>query len=230
MIVIVSSLDAIKMPISVKVGASVICSLLFTMISIYFTFWAFPNENDDSIIQISNGFAISLRSIISSSFRVLTIFFWAQTIKSIKNKKKYKCIIISYHPYIQWQDNNSNTPNPVSHNNNNTTFNIKTTTSKDTDVNYLSHRQHSVPLNQESPTYSPVETPESNPLKDDEQNTIINTDANDNKDNVDKAAQSMEFEMTNVMQNSLDNMIIDLNEILKPNAEESLSFQQSTAM
>eukprot|EP00486_Rosalina_sp_Unknown_P013962 CAMPEP_0201579720 /NCGR_PEP_ID=MMETSP0190_2-20130828/27490_1 /ASSEMBLY_ACC=CAM_ASM_000263 /TAXON_ID=37353 /ORGANISM="Rosalina sp." /LENGTH=214 /DNA_ID=CAMNT_0048014545 /DNA_START=811 /DNA_END=1455 /DNA_ORIENTATION=+ len=214
------------------------------MTSIYFTFWAFPNSEDDSIIHLTAGFAVSLRGIISSSFRVLTIFFWAQTIKTIKNKKKFKCIIIHYNPYIKWEDNHpenktdegdtQNDKIDQSMNNYTTrtsnghrsvevpvsiiTKNKSNEKEKETEGNQVTYTQ-SVPLKS---------APDVNDGNEHGYNDIetIDLDPTKRSNTADKKGKSkgMHIEMT-----SLDLMIDDMNDVLQ-NSDNLMEIQASTPL
>jgi len=108
-ILIWSSLDALQFRRVVMLYFGIVISLIFTLSTIYMTLWASSHDedDDDSVVYITDSVSISLISMMDSALRVVTIFLWKQTIVSIVNRKHKKCILIKYSPFIEWVDTDS---------------------------------------------------------------------------------------------------------------------------
>eukprot|EP01084_Bolivina_argentea_P178775 309008_1 len=84
-----------------KIFCSAVAATAYLFYSIYFQF--FISEQDDYIIRIPiTQSAISFASMISSSGRILFIFFAKQSV--LPFIRKNRSISINYHPFIKWLD------------------------------------------------------------------------------------------------------------------------------
>eukprot|EP01084_Bolivina_argentea_P272846 464635_1 len=100
-ILIWSSLDALQLPLYIKIYLGLLISIIYSLNALFISLYAQSN-GDDSIIHLTDSIAISLISYCESSIRIVAIFLWKQTLMSIL--KRNRCILIKYSPFIQWFD------------------------------------------------------------------------------------------------------------------------------
>ena len=112
-ICIVSAFDALYLYRLYKVCFSLSAALSLTFVMLFIMYDTYFNDIDDVIIEIYADQTLSLRGIEIGALQVLTIFSWKQTYKTIR--KKDRCVLIKYSPYIQWidNDNEENTNNTI---------------------------------------------------------------------------------------------------------------------
>ena len=103
-VIIFSCVDRYNVHIKIKLVLGVVVASIFCMLSIYYTF-NIPGY-DEFVIYITPSIQFSLLSSIGSGHRVLSIFFWRQTILLILKKGK-KCTNIKHAPYLKWVDINN---------------------------------------------------------------------------------------------------------------------------
>ena len=100
------TLDALQIRLWAKIGIGIMISLYLLSQAIRFTFFSTVfGRTDDSIIEYSlfgADFSISLLSIMGGSMRTLAIFTGGQVVSSVR--KKGKCALIKYFPYVEWID------------------------------------------------------------------------------------------------------------------------------
>ena len=104
----ISSTDAVYLSKKWRIIASGSYAALFTAISISLQIQGYQQE-DDSVIFITDNLGFSLLQSQINAGRIIAIFFWKQTIQTIR-KKGSRCVLLKYSPYIKWHifSNNDN--------------------------------------------------------------------------------------------------------------------------
>ena len=100
-VIIYSSIDGYDISIKLKIFYGISIAVLCSFSAINRTFAV--QENDDSMIYITSSINFSVLSQIAGDLRVLSIFFWRQTI--LLFLKKDKCINIRHSPNLKWIKN-----------------------------------------------------------------------------------------------------------------------------
>ena len=98
-VMIICALDSFYMPRKLKVLLSLVISILWTVGTLELILSA-PTE-DMTIVTVFNHWTFSVWSMYSDSLKVLSIFFWKQTIYLIIYPTK--CVNIRKTPYYKWE-------------------------------------------------------------------------------------------------------------------------------
>ena len=98
----VSVSDAHQNSRRMKICLGIFLSMSFSIAAVAITFIIHQDVGAAATIHISDKLAVDLVSTNIGAMQVLSIFFWKQTIFTIK--KKDKCVTIKNSPYLEWTD------------------------------------------------------------------------------------------------------------------------------
>lgn len=103
-VIVVSLFDGYNIKISNKMVFGISFSLFYTLQAFIWTFNFVDPGNEASIDITSNGFVkYPVIAMMGSSTRIIAIFFWKQTLWSIRRRDR--CINIRVSPYLHWIKN-----------------------------------------------------------------------------------------------------------------------------
>lgn len=95
-------LDGLQFRFTVKVTLCVMAAMVFTYQGMDSRIRIYRDPSQDNKINIYN-WEISMTSLMIDSMQIMAIFFWKQAILTMKFRKKPRCTLIKYAPYIQWE-------------------------------------------------------------------------------------------------------------------------------
>ena len=96
-------MDGLQWPLKSKFALGFCVASVYSILAFFGTFYW--KDDAKTVIQIADSMKIELVSMRTSSYRVLAIFLWKQTIMSVW--KKSQATIICYLPYIEWKSTES---------------------------------------------------------------------------------------------------------------------------
>ena len=102
LVFILSAIDGYQLSRKAKIYCCSGISITFTILAFINTFLVDQEMNERATIHLVGWFSFSIFSISASSWRVLSIFLWKQTI--LLMIKKNECVNIRHSPYIEWID------------------------------------------------------------------------------------------------------------------------------